>query len=40
MEFMVGLLKGVGKKFSIEMNIEKMNSFENGKYHELFKLSW
>ncbi len=40
MEFMVGLLKGVGKRFSIEMNIEKMNSFENGKYHELFKLSW
>lgn len=39
-EFVRGLLQGLGKMYETPVEIELMESRDNGKDHEIFKVSW
>lgn len=39
-EFVRGLLSGLGKMFETEVTIDLLESREDGKDHEIFKVSW
>ena len=40
LEFVRGLLSGLGKMYSTPMNIELIQSRDKGSSHEVFKVSW
>jgi hypothetical protein len=39
-EFVRGLLSGLSKMYNVETNIELIQSRDEGKSHEIFKVSW